>query len=745
MSNIINTISAQIIEDIILYNSINITKIEGKLTDSFYDFIDNDDVKFLKKIKGISQFNNSQKIKIFHESLRVISTILFKHYLEIKNVKISNESLATFFGDYEQISSKELVRNIYKQISNLGEEEIKKSLQDLYVDITCLVSRKSSGTEFTPQSIVSFMFDTIDYRDKGIEQCKLLEPACGSGIFLLEAMRRVCKVIDNNNMQEIKKIMLEDKIIVGYDINPINVFISKLLIILEIVGIYSDITEEDILEFYEHLPIKVENALKVTEENYYDYVIGNPPYIRLQNLPIEERKYIKKNFLSATGRFDLYVCFMEKAIRMLKDGGGISLITSNKYFTANYGEGIRNLISKNVQIDILFDLHDTKFFEASVLPAIISGWKKRVPNNEKFSYFHIKQDNSDRNEYAAQDIFSLILDLKGKEDEDKNYYKVNNGRIDLSVEFVYSKEKLPLKKQQWNFGSKDDIAIKRYIENQDVECLSSIAEVCVGIKTTADNVFVWPMTQQFVQAQEFENEVIYPLIQSHDVNRWSINWSSNCPDDRFIIYPHEVKNSKMVAVDLDNYPNVKRYLNENEVQLKSREYLMKSKTRKWYECWVPQHLFKFKQVKIVTSDIVSTNSFALDCSGRLCQGNTFFIILKPSLLYQYSLGELDFMKFLLGVLNSEVMEFYQKSISGSLYSKKYRYTSANLNRWLIPKIKGENIQNVKRIITLVDDLNVKETKHTKELEEELNRTVYSLYNIPSNYVADIKSFLETNS
>ncbi len=80
----------------------------------------------------------------------------------------------------------------------------------------------------------------------------------------------------------------------------------------------------------------------------------------------------------------------------------------------------------------------------------------------------------------------------------------------------------------------------------------------------------------------------------------------------------------MIAIPLEEIPHAGEYLEECSEILKKRSYLAESKTRMWYECWVPQKLSKFKQTKIVTRDIVSKNSFALDETEKLCQGNTFF-------------------------------------------------------------------------------------------------------------------------
>lgn len=159
--------------------------------------------------------------------------------------------------------------------------------------------------------------------------------------------------------------------------------------------------------------------------------------------------------------------------------------------------------------------------------------------------------------------------------------------------------------------------------------------------------------------------------------------------------------------------------------------------------WYAQTLDKFKKVKIVTRDIVSHNSFALDLNGNHCQGNTFFLNLKDTALdkLNFDRSERDFLYYLLGLLNSNVLEYYQKLISGSLYSKKFRYTTTNLTRWPIPRAPQTSIN---RIVELVDII-IKEGKSNAEIEGQLNNIVYSIYELGENEIKEIELFLKSNT
>ena len=292
-----------------------------------------------------------------------------------------------------------------------------------------------------------------------------------------------------------------------------------------------------------------------------------------------------------------------------------------------------------------------------------------------------------------------------------------------------SKVKIPMDGKTWNFSARDDNLIKEKMDELKLCSLVDIFDICVGVKTTADTVFVQPMTSSFVYEREFEDSVIYPLIQSFNVNKWNISWGESSKD-RYILYPHSEIEGKMVAIPLEEIPKAAEYFEECSEVLKKRSYLIKSKNRKWYECWVPQKLSKFQQTKIITRDIVSRNSFALDESGRICQGNTFFLTRKPSVFMSEYLGlnEHQYYCFMLGVLNSKAMEYYQKMISGCLYSQKYRYTTSNLNRWPIPEIRRRDAVT---IAGYVDDLIV---GMEGGLEREIDKIIYDAFDLTQQLV-----------
>lgn len=694
----------------------------------YYLNIQDDEIKFVDKMFGKVENELSTQDKMLNYSIAVIytATAVLAEILSRNGIEFNEKQIENICVGFSNMQDSEI------SFADKTDKELDEILFGLLTDRIDLESRKKSGSERTPDEIIKYMLDIIGYDETVSNSKTIVDPACGTGTFIKQIIDRF---IDGLYVEETidtcKEKLLAYKLIRAYDTKPSNVFVTKIVMISSLVKRALICDMKDVLEMVRRLPVYCQDFLWV--EDNADYIIGNPPYIRLQNMSVEYRDFIKKNFVSATGRFDIFTCFLEKSDKLLNENGRMCLITSNKYLTANYGVGIRGYLSQTGHVRKIVDLYDTKFFGASVLPAIIM-CENNKNNNCDVDYIGIKTAEQDAQrrclnanelfEYAEKELIcgkSFIL----YGNEDRQVFEVSRSMV-----------KIPTDGKTWNFSADDETIIRMKMDERKLCSLVDIFEVCVGIKTTADTIFVKPMTQNFIRERAFEEIVVYPLIQSFNVNRWNISWGESSKD-RYILYPHREIDGNMVAIPLDEIPEAAKYFEECSEVLKKRSYLIKSKNRMWYECWVPQKLSKFQQTKIVTRDIVSNNSFALDESGRLCQGNTFFLTKKSSaFMSEYlDLNEHQYYCFMLGILNSKAMEYYQKMISGCLYSQKYRYTTSNLNRWPIPRIKREDAVT---IAGYVDDL-IAGMKD--DLENEIDKIIYEAFHLTDKEVLKIENFI----
>lgn len=690
---------------------------------TYYVNVHDEETYFIDKLfKGVeNKLTPSDKMLNYAVSSIYTSVVVLEEYIKRNKIKYTS-------GDMDDICTGfSKIEDIKYNFSDKTYEELDEILFGLLTDGIDLASRKKSGSERTPKEIIIYMLDMLGYDESVSTRKSIIDPACGTGTFVKQIMERFIEGLEADS--DLKQLLLEDKLVRAYDTKPSNVFVTKIVVITSLLksGFINDIDFVKIL--VKKLPIYCQDFLKVSDNA--DYIVGNPPYIRLQNLTMGAREYIKNKFTSSTGRFDIFTCFIEHGDKLLKQNGRLCLITSNKYLTANYGVGIRRYLVETGHVRKIIDLFDTKFFGAAVLPAIIL-CENSNSEGSLIEYIGIK--TSDKKSKQKCCNAAELFKYAEKMGTSKEYVGYGDDIDCCTFEISKGHSELPMDGKTWNLSSDNESQIKIKMEKEKLCCLQDILDVCVGIKTTADTVFVKPMTEDFIKKNEFEDEVVYPLIQSFDVERWSIKWGEN-KRDRYILYPHKEESGVMKAYQLEEIPNAASYLLSNSEILKGRKYLAESKTREWYECWVPQKLSKFRKTKIVTRDIVSSNTFALDEEGYLCQGNTFFLTKKKSLFAtRYAdMSEHEFYCFVLGLLNSTALEYYQKLISGCLYSQKYRYTTTNLNKWPIPRIEKEE---AKKIAQYVDGI-MNHDIETYEAESRINDIVFNAFNLLENEINQI--------
>lgn len=243
-------------------------------------------------------------------------------------------------------------------------------------------------------------------------------------------------------------------------------------------------------------------------------------------------------------------------------------------------------------------------------------------------------------------------------------------------------------------------------------------------------MFVKPRTKTFVEQQGLEKELVHPLLESHNIDRWRHTWNPN--DDLFVLYPHVERDGKVMPADLESFPRAKEYLESKRSQLESRTYLSES-GRRWYEIWVHQSPSDFHQRKIVTPDISSYNRFALVDEPFFVNGTCFYIILKAKSDNTYF--------SILGLLNSKVIEYFHKVTSGnSLYAKRFRYWTSYVGNYPVadrlfdsPELSSAVVKNVSRLLNSISE------KEQMEFEEENDRLCYKLFDLTADEIQEIES------
>ncbi|MGW6427065.1 Eco57I restriction-modification methylase domain-containing protein [Nocardia sp. NPDC055053] len=201
------------------------------------------------------------------------------------------------------------------------------------------------------------------------------------------------------------------------------------------------------------------------------------------------------------------------------------------------------------------------------------------------------------------------------------------------------------------------------------------ARIRVGIKTTADRVFISDCWDQMDPTPE--PELLRQLITHHDLQPWRIGRDRGTR----VLYPYDLMQPRRTPVDLAEFPGAAEYLRSHEQVLSGRRYVLDG-GRKWFEIWVPQRPHLWGAPKLVFPDISERPRFALDRSGAVVNGDCYWISLTD---LGTGAQATDLAYLLMGVANSALgLRFYDAVCGNRLYSGRRRWITQYVARLPLP-------------------------------------------------------------
>lgn len=364
------------------------------------------------------------------------------------------------------------------------------------------------GDVFTSPVVVCFMLDKVGYTaDRDLSNVNILEPSCGEGEFVVEIAKRLLLSASRFHFDAQNAFLHNVR---AYDIDDCKI----------------ESCRERIrqLGFNATANIRVADFLKVDSAKT-DIVIGNPPYVRYENIPTEVLEYCKTTFATFHYRADLYVPFFEKSLSLLKVGGMHCFICSNRWLKNEYGKKLRQFISNSYRLQLLVNMEQADAFQEEVLayPAItlISA-----------------QTPKPTFEYAHCDEVSRLNELP-----------VRHRTLPEGADWT-----------------------EAFLETPSDSVLFSIEQqgfkIGIGVATGADAVFISNKLPEEVEA-----ELIMPAINARNLRGNKLQWQGE-----YLLNPY-ASNGELINLDL--YPKVKRYLDTHRERLSRRYIAGKSPTR-WY-------------------------------------------------------------------------------------------------------------------------------------------------------------------
>lgn len=530
------------------------------------------------------------------------------------------------------------------------------------------------------------LLDKLETYRNWLLQLTICDPACGSGAFLNAALEYLIaehKTIDELTARifgapiaysDIDNSILENNLY-GVDINEDAIEIAKLSLWLRTAkkgrklsnlssnikcgnSLIDDATVagDKAFKWEEEFKNVFDPSLRGTKQSGFDVVIGNPPYLRVQGLRgnfEKETNYYERTFNSATGRFDIYILFIEQAFSLINSNGSVSFILPHKFMISDFGEGIRNFLVQHKAIKSIVSFGaEMVFQDASTYTCIIT-----LTNNNDYLFFK---------EVKPQSLF-----------DSNNYKKVSYNSVD---------------KGKWNLQDEGGNKLFEKLNKQPLKAKDVFEYISQGVVSVGDDIYIMKgyfANNRFVgfsealgKKIEIESDLMKPILKGDDVKKYSQLSPSN-----YIIYPHYELNGKTYPYDEEDFktkfPLAFTYFSIFKDVLITKKIRYKTNPTYWYSLHRAREIKLFEQIKIITPETSFGTNMTLDKGYYYHNTQVYSLIKKTDRKEQYG--------FLLSLFNSKLMWYFLKNTGTVLRGGFFRFKTSYLENFPIPELQ-ESLQ-----------------------------------------------------
>ena len=532
------------------------------------------------------------------------------------------------------IEEKKLAEIFLNNIKKNQSQEINK---EQFNELFNKNKQKLLGITYTPANIRERLTDFVLkelLKEKKIKDLKIIDPCCGSGLFTITLIQKLI------NLGLSYKLILQ-KIVYFSDIDKVSVIISLINIYEYFNSLKIDISKIK-------LNGRVENF--IFSEKKYDAFITNPPYVKIQNISIEDRNYLKKKYPEMFfGSMGLSTIFLKKMKDDLNEKGVLGIITQNNLFTSNSAKKLRKEIQNNI-------IKIETFGSNRIFKGV----------NAYTCLFYLQKKHKSKFEFKK---INTTKDLQVKSD------LIENNKLHFS---------------KWRLGNKKELQDIENLEKLGIQ-LGDACNIWVGIATQFDKGFTvfkkgnnWIGTDPNNNDHIIEDSVIKKLVRIADIQ----NEDSLKKNTRGIIYPYKILNRKIIDYNekefSDEFPKAYKYLLTWKNRLNERQK-GKLKEDEWFKWGRIQSMFPIKN-KLLTKTFDKEPNFYLDKSDSLFS-NGYAVNTKLAIY------ELDFIK---ETLNSRIFNYYMKITSFEIEGDYQCYQKNFIERFNLPSI---DIKTQKEIIS----------------------------------------------
>lgn len=494
------------------------------------------------------------------------------------------------------------------------------------------------GEVFTRRWVVDLILDLAGYTaDRDLASLVALEPACGTGAFLGPMVERLSASCRGHG----RTLAEAADAVRAFDLLPRNVEASRRLV--EKVLVEDDWPAESAVALAGTWVQEGDYLLRDREDASVDFVLGNPPYIRLEDVPPDRMAAYRAACPTMTGRSDIYVGFYEVGLRSLRPGGVLGFICADRWMRNQYGRHLRQLVSDRYSVEATITMHDVDAFDEPVAAYPAISILRRAEQTTA-----VVADTT--RAFSCDDATELLAWTR-----QSNASPVVNDRYEIA--------RLPHwfdGAESWPTGSPTRLALIEDLNNRFplLEDATTGTRVGIGVATGADGVFV-------TTAADVEPDRLLPLSMVRDTVSGTLSWSGH-----YLVNPWDAAGQ---LVDLDAHPHLRAYYEKHAGALRKRHIAGKRPTH-WYGTIDKVDHALTARPKLLFPDMKTTIHPVLDEGGLYPHHNLYYIV---------SVGW-D-LRVLGGLLLSGVAEAFVSAYAVKMRGGTLRFQAQYLRRIRVPR------------------------------------------------------------
>lgn len=495
------------------------------------------------------------------------------------------------------------------------------------------------GEVFTRRWVVNLILDLVGYTaERDLGTLTLVEPSCGTGAFLVPIVERLVESSERHG-HDLRSL---EGAIRAFDLLDANAARAR----KAVVSLLRDqgLSQDEAEALADLWVATGDFLLKDHDVASADFVVGNPPYIRLESVPRPTMEAYRQICPTMRGRSDIYVGFIERGLDLLRPGGVLGFICADRWMRNQYGADLRELVSERYAVDTVVAMHDVDAFEddVSAYPAVV------VLKNERQGPAVVAETTAKFGESESKTLGEWIRRPKRRTVTRAAYQA---SRLDTWF----------AGRDLWPSGSPAQLALVTDLEARfpPLQDPSTGTRVGIGVATGCDDVYIT------ADDDVVESDRLLPLLQAGDTVDGSADWSG-----RYLVNPWNGDG----LVDLAEYPRLAGYLDAHADRLRGR-HVAKKRPHAWYRTIDKVDPELQGRPKLVLPDLKAASHPVLDPGSYYPHHNLYFVVSE-----QWDLEVLG------GLLLSDVANLFVGTYCVRMRGGCYRFQAQYVRRIRVPEI-----------------------------------------------------------